>query len=414
MWLNLLLQNGTTFTWAEQHLYGSSRLGLLRPEVSWSSAPPAIPHFASTRLLRYGTKRYEVNDHLGNVRASISDRRQFSSTIFDPAITDATDYFPFGAPNRTVSSTAGYRYGFNGKELDKSNEFGTSNVYDYGFRIYNPSIGRFLSVDPLTRSYPELTPYQFASNTPIWAIDLDGLEAWIVTYNHKPNQAVPSVTWRLDMNREHKKLIYVYHKHWNGEGQMTFMRSNVVPYSEYRNEFPNFSSDDKTPTISRETYMQLIYGEVALPINKVDVEFGVEGILVGKKWINGEAQDLEYLNGSDPELNIGAGVSFGRIGAEFRKSYHPARGEWGDSNVEVDISAFKAAGMKIERNLNTSETTFKFGIPEEKIALRIGGKFGTSISINVPSFNFSTKEKELIFALGIRALQDAMKRTSTK
>ena len=34
-----------------------------------------------------------------------------------------------------------------------------------------------MSVDPLTRSYPELTPYQFASNTPIYAIDLDGLEA---------------------------------------------------------------------------------------------------------------------------------------------------------------------------------------------------------------------------------------------
>jgi RHS repeat-associated protein len=101
---------------------------------------------------------------------------QFSSTIFDPVITDATDYFPFGAPNRTVSSTAGYRYGFNGKELDKNNEFGTANVYDYGFRIYNPSIGRFLSVDPLTRSYPELTPYQFASNSPIQFIDLDGLE----------------------------------------------------------------------------------------------------------------------------------------------------------------------------------------------------------------------------------------------
>jgi hypothetical protein len=35
-------------------------------------------------------------------------------------------------------------------------------------------------VDPLTKSYPELTPYQFASNTPIQAIDLDGLEAFFV------------------------------------------------------------------------------------------------------------------------------------------------------------------------------------------------------------------------------------------
>ncbi|MBW3469829.1 hypothetical protein EGN73_18695 [Arthrospiribacter ruber] len=34
-----------------------------------------------------------------------------------------------------------------------------------------------MSVDPLTGSYPMLTPYQYASNTPIQAIDLDGLEA---------------------------------------------------------------------------------------------------------------------------------------------------------------------------------------------------------------------------------------------
>jgi len=50
-------------------------------------------------------------------------------------------------------------------------------VNDYGFRIYNPSIAKFLSVDPLTKGYPMLTPYQFASNSPIVNIDLDGLES---------------------------------------------------------------------------------------------------------------------------------------------------------------------------------------------------------------------------------------------
>jgi hypothetical protein len=44
-------------------------------------------------------------------------------------------------------------------------------------RIYDPRIGKFLSVDPLTPKYPELTPYQFASNRPIDAMDLDGAEA---------------------------------------------------------------------------------------------------------------------------------------------------------------------------------------------------------------------------------------------
>src|SRR5690606_14185867 len=64
-----------------------------------------------------------------------------------------------------------YRYGFNGNEND--NETGTQH---YGFRIYNPGLGRFLSVDPLAGSYPELSTYQFAGNTPVQAIDIDGLE----------------------------------------------------------------------------------------------------------------------------------------------------------------------------------------------------------------------------------------------
>jgi len=51
---------------------------------------------------------------------------------------------------------------------------GSGNQQDYGMRIYDPRLGRFLSVDPLTKSYPELTPYQFASNKPINSIDLDG------------------------------------------------------------------------------------------------------------------------------------------------------------------------------------------------------------------------------------------------
>lgn len=77
-------------------------------------------------------------------------------------------------PNR-IFNGGSYKYGFNGKEMD-SEVSGMGNQYDYGFRIYNPRIGRFLSVDPLTESYPWYTPYQFAGNKPIEFIDIDGLE----------------------------------------------------------------------------------------------------------------------------------------------------------------------------------------------------------------------------------------------
>ena len=78
-------------------------------------------------------------------------------------------------PGRKYQTGSGYRYGFNGKENDNEVK-GEGNQQDYGMRIYDPRLGRFLSVDPLEDEYPELTPYQFAGNTPIQATDLDGEE----------------------------------------------------------------------------------------------------------------------------------------------------------------------------------------------------------------------------------------------
>ena len=76
-------------------------------------------------------------------------------------------------PGRKFSAGSGYRYGFNGKENDKDISEGGQ---DYGMRIYDARLGRFLSVDPLTKSYPHYTPYSYAGNKPIKFIDLDGCE----------------------------------------------------------------------------------------------------------------------------------------------------------------------------------------------------------------------------------------------
>ena len=76
-------------------------------------------------------------------------------------------------PGRSYSAASQYRYGFNGKENDKDISEGGQ---DYGMRISDTRLGRFLSVDPITNDYPELTPYQFASNCPIAGVDQDGLE----------------------------------------------------------------------------------------------------------------------------------------------------------------------------------------------------------------------------------------------
>lgn len=56
-------------------------------------------------------------------------------------------------------------YLYNDKELlDEDTDLGW---LDYGFRNYDPQIGRFPQLDPLTDSYSFLTPYQYASCDPI-------------------------------------------------------------------------------------------------------------------------------------------------------------------------------------------------------------------------------------------------------
>lgn len=134
-----------------------------------------------------GFKHYELTNHLGNVLSVVTDNINISPDSAFAKIVAATDYYAFGSemPGRTYSGggqEGAYRYGFNGKEKDTENTWGDTS-YDYGFRIYNPRYGRFLSVDPLTQSYPWYTPYQFAGNKPIAAIDIDGLEEKIVIWN---------------------------------------------------------------------------------------------------------------------------------------------------------------------------------------------------------------------------------------
>jgi RHS repeat-associated protein len=77
-------------------------------------------------------------------------------------------------PNR-FDSLDDYRYGFQGQEKDDEVK-GEGNSLNYTFRMHDPRVGRFFARDPLEKYYPEQTPYQFSSNAPIHACELEGME----------------------------------------------------------------------------------------------------------------------------------------------------------------------------------------------------------------------------------------------
>ena len=80
---------------------------------------------------------------------------------------------------RSFSSTSS-RYGFNGKMKDNEVE-GDGDVYDYGARMLDVRLGRWLSVDPLTKKFPNISPYAFAGNSPIYMVDPDGKIIMVAT-----------------------------------------------------------------------------------------------------------------------------------------------------------------------------------------------------------------------------------------
>ncbi|MGY6521746.1 MAG: RHS repeat domain-containing protein [Mongoliitalea sp.] len=63
------------------------------------------------------------------------------------------------------------KYLYNGKELlDGLN----LNLYDYGQRIYDPTIGRFNRIDRFSEKYFNLSPYHYGANNPIKYVDVNG------------------------------------------------------------------------------------------------------------------------------------------------------------------------------------------------------------------------------------------------
>lgn len=101
----------------------------------------------------------------------------YSPPLILPNIKGYIDYYPFGSAINTRSYSSGaYRYGFQAQEKDDE-IWGEGNGVYFKYRIHDARLGRFLSVDPLSSSFPWNSPYAFSENRVISAIELEGLEA---------------------------------------------------------------------------------------------------------------------------------------------------------------------------------------------------------------------------------------------
>jgi len=93
-----------------------------------------------------------------------------------PQVEQANDYFPFGMsfesklPLLTKSGSTRNNFKYNVKEEQEM----PGKWLDYGFRFYDPQLGRWHVPDPKTEKYFDNSPYNYVLNNPLYYIDPRG------------------------------------------------------------------------------------------------------------------------------------------------------------------------------------------------------------------------------------------------
>jgi len=137
--------------------------------------------------------------------------------------------------NRKRENENDYRYSYNGMEKDDEVS-GNGNSYDYGARLYNPRIGRWMKRDQKEGKYPFSTPYSYAFNTPLFLKDYDGRDV-IVTITSTDKAPTPEhptgQTGHITLKYSTYEAVTLWVSNSNGEKmQQTFYRKTGTTFVE--------------------------------------------------------------------------------------------------------------------------------------------------------------------------------------
>jgi RHS repeat-associated protein len=177
-----------------------------------------------------------------------------------------------------------YRFGFNG--MEKDNELkGIGNSLDFGARMYDSRVARWMSIDPSASKYPSLSPYNAFENNPISLVDRNGEDA---EYYIKGNQITVKSTIYLvngtELDRRHIKteIDKIYRpqsfKAYNGVTYSIKFDVNVVIIKNQQELFALKPWDTRAYISDQSDYRDNVVGGTVMNLSKrsdaVAHEFG--------------------------------------------------------------------------------------------------------------------------------------------
>jgi hypothetical protein len=150
-------------------------------------------------------------------------------------------------------------------------------------------------VDPIAKQYPELTVYQFASNTPIMAVDLDGLERYFAADGRFLGKSGNSTEIRIIAKKETIKIAQknLQYKKWNHNWLRDW---SAVAYESKPRIDGSWKNDYSTTFSTEDKIYQEWAAENQPKINEVET-----GMMIFEKTLtdeNGEKIDV-LMSGSN-------------------------------------------------------------------------------------------------------------------
>lgn len=112
--------------------------------------------------------QFDLKDHQNDVRVSV-DRNPSDQSV---SVVQEDEYYPFGLRKPLYDYANNNKYSYQNQEIQDG-----LNWYQFKYRMHDPVIGRFISIDPLAEKYENNSPYAFSENKVTSHVELEGLEA---------------------------------------------------------------------------------------------------------------------------------------------------------------------------------------------------------------------------------------------
>ena len=285
-------------------------------------------------------------------------------------------------------------YGFNGKEKIDEQYGIEGTAYDFGARLYDSRLRRWMAVGLLAPQYPGISPFTFVNNMPIIAIDPNGKDIWEVV-------AWPTGLYETDDSGYMKLYAATYKEvkiqvEENGK-TITKTYYEKTGYALIDN-WPNGNNKFATRInyISEADFIKSIENEMVA--YRVDTEKGVQGSRFDKS-INPLIDiNKTYYSQAEVKSELGVFDKAKKLSADNTPKY-----DHGDSYVNKNDCSSIIANLLLnerlinDKNLRVTTVTvnsknYSFYIPNE-IALDLKDKDFLETVIDVSKYSSVTRQK---------------------